>query len=299
MKNKLNFHGLNKIMTDIQLISAGLKLGDDEIWYSKTKQDISYPADGNKNTFLVEENSFWFKHRNNCITTLVKSYPPEKNGTIFDIGGGNGYVALGLANEGFDVALVEPGKTGVCNAKKRGLKNVICATSQTAKFKPHSLSAIGLFDVIEHIKDDCSFLESMRSILTNGGRLYVTVPSYPFLWSKEDIVAGHFRRYALKDIIKVLEGAGFTIEFSTYIFRFLPLPIFCFRSLPYRMGLSKKSKSSEKTRRDHVARGGAGARLMNIFLHSELVNLANKRSMSFGGSCLLVARNPEKNSKTQ
>ena len=202
-------------MIDIRSISADLILGEDEIWYTLNDQKVSYPSNGNENTFTVEDDSFWFKHRNSCIASLVTSYPPEDNGTIFDIGGGNGFVSAGLAKVGFDVALVEPGRTGVFNAKGRGLKNIICSTISAAKFKQHSLPAVGVFDVIEHVEDDLSFLKSIRGLMKKGGRLYVTVPSYSFLWSEEDVLAGHFRRYTLKDISSVLMSAGFELEFSS------------------------------------------------------------------------------------
>ena len=122
-------------MVDIQSISTGLKLGEDGIWYGSGNQNISYPAGGNEACFAVEDSSFWFGHRNNCIASIVGSYPPANNGTIFDIGGGNGFVSLGLVNAGFDVALVEPGRVGASKAKNRGLKDVICATANTANFK--------------------------------------------------------------------------------------------------------------------------------------------------------------------
>ncbi|MFC1630589.1 hypothetical protein ACFL2N_01475 [Pseudomonadota bacterium] len=95
-------------MLDIVTINTQLKLGDDGIWYSSDNQNISYPSDGNENCFTIEDNSFWFKHRNECIIAIFKSYPPNDNGMIFDIGGGNGFVSLGLTKGGFDVALVEP-----------------------------------------------------------------------------------------------------------------------------------------------------------------------------------------------
>jgi len=279
-------------MVDMQSISTGLKLGDDGIWYSQENQNISYPSEGNENCFAVEDGSFWFRHRNDCIASIVKTYPPEDNGTIFDIGGGNGFVSLGLANAGFDVALMDPGSVGAFNAKKRGLKNVICATTETAKLKQHSLPAVGLFDVIEHIGDDLVFLKSIRNLMKEGGRLYATVPSYSFLWSQEDVFAGHFRRYTLKDISKVLECAGFQVEFSSYIFRFLPAPIFLLRTLPYKMGLSKKQRNAKSASRDHAEKGGAMAKILSLILHREIENLKNKKTMHFGGSCLIVAKRP-------
>ena len=279
-------------MIDMRTISSGLDLGEDGIWYSRNEQNISYPSGGNENCFALEDGSFWFRHRNNCIASVVKSFPPQDGGTIFDVGGGNGFVALGLANAGFDVALLEPGREGAANARKRGLKNVICATTETAELKQRSLPAVGLFDVIEHIENDLSFLEAVRKLMKKGGQLYATVPSYSFLWSEEDVSAGHFRRYALKDICKVLESAGFELEFSTYIFRFLPAPVFLFRSLPFKLGLSGKERNAENASRDHATNGGMASRILGPILQREVRNLDNRKSMRFGGSCLLVAKRP-------
>jgi SAM-dependent methyltransferase len=278
------------IMVDIVSISTGLTLGQDGIWYGQEDQALSYPSEGNENCYALEDNSFWFRHRNNCISSLVRSFPPAVGGTIFDIGGGNGFVALGLEKAGFDVALLEPGRDGAINAKNRGLKNVICATTETAGLKPQSLAAAGLFDVIEHIEDDRRFLESIRNLLTSDGRLYATVPAYSFLWSEEDVTAGHYRRYTLEGISKVLESAGFQVEFSSYIFRLLPLPIFLFRTLPHRMGISRKEADSAKAAREHAGDGGMMTRIMNSALKREIGLLDKGKVMRFGGSCLIVAR---------
>ncbi len=277
-------------MVDIREISTRLKLAEDGIWYSTNVDSISYPSKGNCSCFAIEENSFWFRHRNNCIASVVKSYPPENNGTIFDIGGGNGFVSLILAEAGHNVTLVEPGRVGAANAKKRGIENVICATTNTAEFKQNSLSAVGLFDVVEHIKDDLAFLTSVRELMKENAPLYVTVPSYPFLWSAEDVFSGHFRRYALGNIVNILKLAGFQVEFSSYFFRFLPLPIFLLRTLPYKFGVSKRERVPEATSRDHSIACGVSGTLLDLILKTEIVNLNNRNAMSFGGSCVIVAK---------
>lgn len=277
---------------DMQKIAAGLKLGDDGIWYAADSEELSYPSDGNDACFAIEDNSFWFRHRNNCIASVVSLFPPEENGTLFDIGGGNGFVSSGLVSAGFDVALVEPGRSGAFNAKKRGVENVICATTTTAQFNKNSLPAVGLFDVVEHIEDDLGFLRSVRVLMKPGGRLYVTVPAYGFLWSPEDVSAGHFRRYDMSGISQVLQQAGFEVEFSSYIFRFLPVPVFLLRALPHKLGLSRESGSPEAASRDHAVKGGVMIDILESMLKSEIGNLDRKRPMRFGGSCLIVARRP-------
>jgi SAM-dependent methyltransferase len=279
-------------MKDIHEISTGLELGDDGIWYSPSSEIISYPSEGNEACFEVEDNSFWFKHRNNCIVSAVNSFPPknpESRNTIFDIGGGNGFVSLGLSQAGYDVVLIEPGLTGSLNAKHRGLKNVICATTETAEFKPHTLPAVGLFDVVEHIEDDLAFLKSIYDLVEIGGYLYVTVPAYSLLWSNEDISAGHFRRYTLKGITEVIEESGFKVEFSSYIFRFLPFPTFLLRALPYLLGFSKGT-NEKNISRSHATKSLIASRCLDLVLKPEIKNLINKKPMMFGGSCLIVAK---------
>ena len=51
-----------------------------------------------------------------------------------------------------------------------------------------------------------------------SGRLFLTVLTYQFLHSSEDDVAGHFPRYSIPHLCRVLAGNGFRIEFSTYFF---------------------------------------------------------------------------------
>jgi SAM-dependent methyltransferase len=276
-------------MFDISRFSDALSLGADGIWHCPNLEVLSYPLDGNQACFQIEDSSFWFNHRNACIASAVQQFPPHENGPIFDIGGGNGFVSLGLMRAGFESILVEPGPTGASNGKARGVPTVICATTSGAEFRRSSLPAIGLFDVVEHIENDLDFLKSMRNLLQANGRLYVTVPAYSALWSLEDEKAGHFRRYTRMSISALCERAGFRVEYSTYIFRPLPLPILLLRALPYRLRRSNAAESHRDAANDHRPSKGVSARVLRWVLGREVRNIASMRSMSFGGSCLLVA----------
>jgi hypothetical protein len=201
-------------------------------------------------------------------------------------------VSSALEKAGFNVALIEPGESGALNAQKCGLTTIICATADTAQIKNSSLPAIGLFDVIEHIEDDSRFLESMYSLLIEEGKLYATVPAYSFLWSDEDVGAGHYRRYTLDNITEKLQACGFEIEYSSYIFRMLPLPIFLVRRLPYLFGYRPKNQAGKNASKSHVVNQGVVSRLLDNILAAETRNIARKKTMSFGGSCLIVAKKP-------
>ncbi len=214
--------------------------------------DVAYPEDGNSLCFAIEESSFWFQHRNCCILEAIRLFPPP--GTLFDVGGGNGYVALAIEKSGQQVVLVEPGPAGVRNALKRGVTSVVRATLDDLGALPETVPAVGLFDVIEHIEDDSGFVEKINRFLAPGGRVYVTVPAHGLLWSHEDVHAGHSRRYTTRTLSGLLKNAGYSLDFVTYFFSFLPLPILFRRVLPYRLGFGHSKISPESIRSDHQLR---------------------------------------------
>ena len=275
---------------DLGTACPELQAGEEGIYYSAASEAISYPEEGNEACFQIEDHSFWFRHRNDCIRELVKKFPPRGKGPIFDVGGGNGFVARGLMDAGWEVVLVEPGPSGARNAKKRGLEHVICGTTHSAGFKNGSLPAIGVFDVVEHIEDDLSFLRHLRDLLEPGGMLYLTVPAYNFLWSHEDAEGGHFKRYTLASMKMKLVEAGLKPVFGTYIFRFLPLPVFLFRSLPYRLGLIGKGNAGREVKRDHSQKQGFLGAMMARSFESEVNRIRVGKTCKLGASCLVAAK---------
>ena len=224
---------------ELEQIAKNIEKKENGIYFSKTTSDISYPEDGNDKFMQIEQDSFWFNHRNNIIVESVKKYSHQK--TFFDIGGGNGFVSKGLQDAGIKVVLVEPGYNGAVNAKKRNIKHVVCATLQDAAFKKSTLDSVGLFDVVEHIENDYRFISDVHKYMKPNSYIYITVPAYNALWSKEDDEAGHYRRYSIKQIKELLLKNDFSIVYATYIFSILPIPIFLFRTIPGKLKLVKKS----------------------------------------------------------
>ncbi|MBK8506198.1 MAG: class I SAM-dependent methyltransferase [Saprospiraceae bacterium] len=220
----------------MQRYSDNLKLHE-TIWRpAHFETEISYPEDGNEVCFQVEDESFWFRHRNESILHCVDTYH-DKSDFLFDVGGGNGYVASYMEKSGIKVCLVEPGPEGVIKAGERGLKNIVESTFEDCRFRSESLSSVGLFDVVEHVKDDVGFLTMVAEKVKPGGHVFLTVPAFDFLWSRNDSVAGHFRRYTLSSLQTVLTSAGFSVSYSSYLFSWLVVPIFLFRSIPSKLGV--------------------------------------------------------------
>lgn len=277
------FLNLNLIANNIELI--------DGIWYSEGSSNISYPEEANSICFQLEDSSFWFRHRNSVIVEVIKKYPPP-DGYLLDVGGGNGFVASAIERNGFSAILVEPGKCGIQNAQKRGINNLVCSSLEDLQIKESSISAIGLFDVLEHIEKDKDFLAQIYKTLKSKGRIYLTVPAYSFLWSGEDLYAGHYRRYNLDTITTIFKKAGFYIEYKTYFFSILPVPVFFFRSLPFKIGFGRNEKNINNHVNEHSKKGGITGRILDRIWNWELKRINNSELISFGGSCLIVATKP-------
>lgn len=254
------------------------------IWYAGINKNISYPEEGNEACFQIEAESFWFRHRNNCIVTAVDLY--SKNEVFYDIGGGNGFVSAALQETGREVIMIEPGDQGCSNARDRGIKHIICGTFPAIQLKESSVVACGFFDVIEHIEKGSELLCSLHAVIKTGGMIYITVPAYKFLWSKEDIDAGHFRRYTVKSMKSVLKNAGYKIVYSTYLFSFLPVPIFFARTLPSWL---KPDSGKTDHRKQHTRKKNFLSGVTDKIMNWELERVRKQKSIPFGSSCFIVA----------
>ncbi len=63
------------------------------------------------------------------------------------------------------------------NAQKKGTKNLICSRFDDDLFNNSSVGFAGLFDVIEHIEDDQSFLRILNKKLKDDGMIILTAPA--------------------------------------------------------------------------------------------------------------------------
>ena len=271
---------------DLTALATGITPDPDGYW-TAAASPVSYPEGGNDECFAIEESSFWFRHRNRAILTLLQTFP-FPSGPLLDVGGGNGVVTKAMQDAGFSAVLLEPGRGGVRNALARGVANVICGDVAGVGLRPRSFGAIGLFDVLEHLENDVAFLRALTPALRAGGRVYASVPAFQALWSNEDDEAGHFRRYRRPTLRAAMEAAGLRVDFLTYIFWPLPLPILLFRALPSRFG-RRNEPSADRHRGEHEVESVLARKGLDAMLSPELALIRARRAIPFGASLLAVA----------
>ncbi len=250
---------------------------------------IEYPESGHALLLEVEEQSFWFQHRNRVLAAVLQRYPPS--GTIWDVGGGNGFQARHLQSEGHEVVMVEPGPVGCANAHARGVRRIVRSTLEELSLPTGSLAALGYFDVLEHLETPRPLLEESLRVLREGGRVYIAVPAFNWLWSQEDVYAQHKRRYTAKALRQDLMEAGFEIDYLSYYFLPLVAPIFFLRALPFRLMPGKSPAESRFTPSEH-SRGGFARAALDYFLDREHRSLMRGARGRFGSSILCVGRRP-------
>ncbi|MFM1982687.1 MAG: hypothetical protein RJB22_1406 [Pseudomonadota bacterium] len=83
---------------------------------------------------------------------------------------------------------------------------------------------IALLDVLEHISDDVTSLQSLKRKLKPGGKILLTVPANPWMWSAHDLAHHHHRRYTQKSLNGVIARAGLKVDLMSH-FNSLLFPV--------------------------------------------------------------------------
>jgi len=240
-----------------------------------------YPANSQEVLSQLQKDSFWFRHRLDVVLSLISTLNTRE---VIDLGAGSGYVSKALFDLGFNITAVENDPSGLQAIKRSGIQQIVVSDIYQYLQTHDELTHVLLLDVIEHFKDDGELLMRLNKKLRPNSKLILTVPALNILWSHEDQFAGHYRRYNKTTLSKVLKESGFQIEFISYMFFPLPLPIFLFRSIPSWLG----SKTSNWTR-EHNPQKSILTRLMEFSLNWELKNFKKRKSIPIGSSLVAVA----------
>jgi SAM-dependent methyltransferase len=159
---------------------------------------------------------FWVRRRFDVMRRIADPIL-RKSSKAAEIGCGNGVVqrnledAYGLEVAGFD--LIE-----AALEKSVSLRSPLYCYNihqRHPEFRAY-FDLIVMFDVLEHIEDEAAFLESTRFHLSEGGTLLINVPANPSLFSDYDRAAGHYRRYSMDSLVKVVEKNHFRVRAITY-----------------------------------------------------------------------------------
>lgn len=108
---------------------------------------------------------------------LVKKETGKPTGEILDIGCGTGAFLYTMKQAGWNTTGLEPDSAARDKAKK--LYNIDALPSTEISLLSHGLyNAITLWHVLEHVHQLHEYVEQLKKLLAENGRLFIAVPNY-------------------------------------------------------------------------------------------------------------------------
>lgn len=248
------------------------------------QEDISFNEETFNEEFLKsEKDQFWAQHRIKILEKHLEMYNLD---TLWEIGAGNGNVAIPLNEKGINIFAVEPLELG-CQILSKNRIPVFNATLLDMNLPSNSLDAIGMFDLLGHVFDYGELLFESNRILRQDGKLILLLPAYEWLYSDYDLAIKQLRRFSRKKVINELRNSGFEILHSQYIFSLLVLPAIFLRWLPYKLGRRTQFSEYEQKNSKLLRLGKIVNPVLRIFFKFE-----EKFNPKFGLSIFIVAYKP-------
>ncbi len=78
-----------------------------------------------------------------------------------------------------------------------------------------------MMDVLEHVDDDVGLLRQYTEHLSGDGRVLISVPAFPSLWSGHDVFLEHRRRYTKDMLHAVVRRADLQVDRCRFFFGLL------------------------------------------------------------------------------
>lgn len=164
---------------------------------------------------IEEDNHWWFAGRTWALLKMIdRLVEPNGQKRVLDIGCGAGNMFHHLARYGL-VEGVDNNPKPLSVARERGYQ-VREGLAEDLPYDDESFELVSLLDTVEHCDDDMAVLRECYRVCTPGGHLVVTVPALMWLWSHNDVLNDHKRRYAAKELREKLTRVGFRIRRLTY-----------------------------------------------------------------------------------
>jgi len=172
-------------------------------------------------TVLEEDKHWWFASRTRAILAYLDRYVGAgRSLRVLDVGCGAGNMMHHLGHYGHVIG-VDNNPKPLQVAVQRGL-DVRSGSADALPFGDAEFDLLTVLDTVEHVPAEAQVFEECRRVLRGpqgsegGGRLLVTVPAFMFLWSRNDVINMHQRRYTVAELSKKLEAHGFRVLRISY-----------------------------------------------------------------------------------
>lgn len=193
----------------------------------------------------TQRDHWWFAGRRAILAELIDALNLGRQSHILEVGCGTGGNLALLESYGRVSAMEMDAFSREVVAREH--PRVVLhdgALPDQWPFGEQNFDLICLFDVLEHIAADVDALRFLAGRIATGGRLVLTVPAYPWLYSSHDARHHHHRRYTATQLRQAAESAGLRVTRMGY-FNTLLFPLAVVRRLLDRISGGKGSDDSQ------------------------------------------------------
>jgi SAM-dependent methyltransferase len=237
----------------------------------------------------LERVHWWFEGRRRLFFDLLaRVLRGQRDLKMLDVGCGAGGM-LGELRRFGEPAGLEISRELLAAARGRGFPRLLVGAAERRPGAPRSLDLVTAFDCVEHLEDDVGAFRGFHAALKPGGRLFLSVPAWQFLYAENDRVAMHRRRYRRSGLTAKLESVGFSIEKASYVNAWLfPLIVPAVLLLKLKQRFFKRAGAPAETNLSYRAPTLVNALLARIFSSERFV--LRHASFPLGHSLIVLAR---------
>jgi ubiquinone/menaquinone biosynthesis C-methylase UbiE len=171
----------------------------------------------------LEDRHWWFIGRKAIFTHLLARLELPRAPRILDMGCGMGGMLqeLQALDPNAVVLGADVAQEALSHCRRRGFHRVLKAHGESLPCANASLDLITAFDTLEHIPAELETLAECQRVLKPGGWLMLSVPAWQVLYTHQDRIVHHQRRYTASDLERKLRAQGFDVLKASYINFFL------------------------------------------------------------------------------
>ena len=166
-------------------------------------------------------NNLYHKVRKRTLVqkkNLVENTTGKKQGNILDMGAGTGAFLHTMKEAGWNTTGLEPDRTA--REKALELHGLYLQNADNLHLLPlKSFDAVTMWHVLEHVHDLHEYIEQLKKLLNNSGKLFIAVPNYTSydasvykeFWAAYD-VPRHLYHFSPVSMKTLLEKHGMKVD---------------------------------------------------------------------------------------